>query len=92
MILSNIKILSVSETMSGTSATTGKSWATKNILLGFEDETGESFIRTQVDEDVWQSYGLQAGSIATVNLKFRTGKFRSGFVYNDIRIVPLPKE
>ena len=92
MILSNIKILSVSETMSGTSETTGKDWATRSILLGFEDETGENYILAKVDEDVWQNYGLQAGSIATVKLKHRTGKFRNGFVYNDIRIVPLPKE
>ena len=93
MILSNIKILSVSETKTGKSSTTGKTWATKSILLGFEDETGENYILAQVDENVWQTYSLQADDIATLNLKFHTNRSRnSNFVFNEIRIVPLPKE
>lgn len=87
MELSNIKIISVSETKNGTSPTTGKPWASKSILLGFEDETGESYMYAQVDEDVWNSLGFQVGDVVTLNLRFRTKKFSSGFLANDIRII-----
>jgi len=89
MELSNIKIISVSETKSGKSTTTGKPWASKNILLGFEDETGESYIFAVVDENVWNSLGFVVGQIVTLNLKFRTKRFSpSSYVANDVRIVP----
>lgn len=87
MELSNIKIISVSETKRGTSTTTGKPWASKSILLGFEDETGESYMYAQVDEDVWNSLGFQVGDVVSLNLRFRTKKFSSGFLANDIRII-----
>jgi len=83
-----VKIINVGEVRSGKSATTGKSWATINVLLGFEDENGENYIQAQVDEDVWHSLGHQAGEIAQLNLKFRTSRTKNGFVYNDVRIVP----
>ena len=86
MELSNIKIISVSETKRGTSTTTGKPWASKSILLGFEDESGESYMFAQVDEDVWNKLGFQKGQIVTLNLRFRTKQFSSGFLANDIRI------
>lgn len=89
MELSNIKIISVSETKSGKSTTTGKPWASKNILLGFEDETGESYISAVVDENVWNSLGFVVGQIVTLNLRFRTRKFyTNSYVANDVRIVP----
>lgn len=87
MELSNIKIISVSEVKRGTSTTTGKPWASRSVLLGFEDETGESYMFAQVDEDVWNQLGFQAGQVVTLNLKFRTKKFSSDWVANDIRIV-----
>ena len=87
MELSNIKIISVSEVKKGTSPTTGKAWATRSILLGFEDNTGESYMYAQVDENEWQRLGLQEGQIVTLNLRFRTKRFMSGFIANDIRIV-----
>ena len=87
MELSNIKIINVSETKRGTSPTTGKPWASKSILLGFEDTTGESYVYAQVDEDVWSRLGFQAGDVVTLNLRFRTKKFSSGFLANDIRII-----
>ena len=87
MELSNIKIISVSETKSGKSTTTGKPWASKNILLGFEDETGESYIFAVVDENVWNSLGFVVGQIVTLNLRFRTRRFQSSYVANEIRIV-----
>lgn len=87
MELSNIKIISVSETRRGVSTTTGKPWAAKSILLGFEDETGESYMYAQVDEDVWNTLGYQAGQVVTLSLKFRTKKFTSSYIANDIRII-----
>ena len=87
MELSNIKIISVSEVKRGTSTTTGKPWASRSVLLGFEDETGESYMSAQVDEDVWNQLGFQAGQIVTLHLRCRTKKFSSGFLANDIRIV-----
>ena len=87
MELSNIKIISVSEVKRGTSTTTGKPWASRSVLLGFEDETGESYMFAQVDEDVWNQLGFQAGQIVTLHLRCRTKKFSSGFIANDIRIV-----
>jgi hypothetical protein len=87
MELSNIKIINVSETRRGTSTTTGKPWASRSVLLGFEDNTGESYVFAQVDEDVWNSLGFQVGDVVTLNLKFRTRKFSTGFVANDIRII-----
>ena len=87
MELSNIKIINVSETKRGTSSTTGKPWASRSILLGFEDNTGESYVFAQVDEDVWNNLGFQVGQVVTLNLRFRTKRFSSGFLANDIRIV-----
>lgn len=82
-----VKVLSVSEVRSGVSATTGKPWSQQSVLLGFEDETGESYVYAQVDADVWRSLGYQKDQICTLHLKFRTKRFQSGFVANDIRIV-----
>ena len=87
MELSNIKIISVSEVKRGTSTTTGKPWASRGVLLGFEDETGESYMFAQVDEDVWNQLGFQAGQIVTLHLRCRTKRFSSGFLANDIRII-----
>lgn len=82
-----VKIISISEVRRGVSATTGKPWAQHNVLLGFEDETGESYISAQVSEEVRLLLNLQEGETKELNLKFRTNKFRSGFVANDIRIM-----
>ena len=87
MELSNIKIINVSEVKRGTSQTTGKPWASRSILLGFEDNMGESYVYAQVDENEWQRLGFQEGQIVTLNLRFRTKRFVSGFIANDIRIV-----
>jgi len=87
MKVENILIKKVGEVKSGTSETTGKEWASRNILLAFEDETGESYISAAVDEDVWKSLGFQEGQAVSLNLKFRTKRFMSGFICNDIRIV-----
>ena len=87
MKVENIKVQLVGSLNQGISSTTGKSWANRNILLAFEDEDGEGYINAVVDEDLWKSLGYKEGDIASLNLRFRTKKFHSGYVANDIRIV-----
>lgn len=82
-----VKIINVGEVRKGQSTTTGKQWASINVLLGFEDENGEGYINAQVDENVWHSLGHQVGEIAQLNLKFRTNRTKNGFIFNEIRIV-----
>lgn len=91
MVLENIKIVSVGAERTGTSSTTGKQWKQRDILLGFEDETGESYISAQVDGDLWTRLGHWQGQVVTLNVRFRTKRFTSGWVANDIRIVE-PKQ
>ncbi|MBQ6192196.1 MAG: DUF3127 domain-containing protein [Bacteroidaceae bacterium] len=87
MFLEKIKIVTVGDVKSGVSTTTGKPWATRNILLGFEDETGESYLSVAVDSDVWQRLGYAQGDIANLHIRFRTRRFNNGFLANDLRIV-----
>ena len=87
MLVENIKIVKVGDVRNGTSSTTGKPWASRNILLAFEDETGESYINAVVDEEVWRQLGFAEGQVVSLNLRFRTRRFLNGFVSNDIRII-----
>ena len=86
MLVENLLIKRVSEVQNGTSETTGKPWANRNLLLTFEDEFGEGYINTVVSEDVWRRLGFHEGQVVSLNLRFRTNKFRSGFISNDIRV------
>lgn len=81
------KILSISEKTEGKSVTTGKPWTSRNVLLTFEDETGQSYINAQVSEDVYLSLGLREGLETELGLKFRTNRWRNGYVESCIRIV-----
>ena len=87
MLVENILIKLVGEVKSGTSDTTGKPWSSRNILLAFEDETGESYINATVDAEVWNHLGLAEGQTVSLNLRFRTRRYLSGWVSNDIRII-----
>ena len=81
------KIAKVDNPKEGVSATTGKEWKQRNILLSFNDEEGDEYVLVGVDEDVWQHLGLQEGQEAFVRLKFFTKRQISGFISNHIRIV-----
>lgn len=87
MLVENILIKLVGEVKTGRSETTGKPWASRNILLTFEDETGPSYISTAVDAEVWNRLGLAEGQTVSLNLRFRTKRFLNGYVSNDIRII-----
>ena len=87
MKVDNILIKKVGEIRKGVSQATGNTWAARNIILAWEDETGESYINAVVDDDVWQSLNLREGDTASLTLRFRTKPFQSGFVANDIRVM-----
>lgn len=92
MLLENILIKMVGDVKNGISETTGKPWASRNILLAFEDETGESYINAAVDSEVWSRLGYAEGQTVSLHLRFRTRRFLNGFVSNDIRIVSPQSE
>ena len=81
------KIISVSEKYEGKSATTGRNWTSRSILLTFEDETGQSYINAQASEEVCLSLGLREGLETELNLKFRTSQWRNGYVETSVRII-----
>lgn len=87
MKVENVIIKRVSEEKKGVSETTGKAWASRIVLIGWEDETGESYISAAVDADVWNSLGFQEGQNVSLNIKFRTKRFLNGYISNDIRII-----
>ena len=87
MLLENIKVIRVSDARKGIVEETGKPWCSRNILLGFEDETGESYLSAAVTDELWKKLGHQQGDIVSLNLRFRTCKFKNGFLFNDIRII-----
>ena len=87
MKVDNILIKRVGDVRTGTSQATGNRWASRNIILAWEDETGDSFINAVVDEEVWKQMNLHEGDTASLTLRFRTKPFQSGFVSNDIRII-----
>ncbi len=82
------KIAKVDNPIEGVSATTGKPWKQRNILLTFNDEEGDEYVMVGVDEDIWQSLGLEEGQEANVRLRFFTKRQISGYISNHIRIVP----
>ena len=81
------KIANVSDLTEGISATTGKKWAQRRVLISFNDEEGDEYISVGVDEDIWNRLGLQEGQEATVRLKFYTRKQMSGYVSNIAKLV-----
>lgn len=81
------KIISISEKTEGKSATTGRAWTSRSVLLTFEDETGQSYINAQVSEEVYLSLGLREGLETELSLKFRTSRWRNGYVETSVRII-----
>ena len=81
------KIAKADKPQEGISATTGKKWTLRRVLIAFNDETGEEYISAGVDEEVWQRLGLHEGMETTIHLKFFTRQSMSGYVTNHVRIV-----
>ena len=87
MLVENVTIRKVGEVKDGISETTGRAWSTRNILLAFEDETGESYISAAVDTEVWNRLGCAEGETVGLHLRFRTKRLGGGFVFTEIRII-----
>ena len=87
MLLENVRIANVGEQREGRSASTGKQWCQRIVVLSFEDETGESYISTQVDANLWARLGYQEGDTVSLHVRFRTKNLSKGFIANDIRIL-----
>ncbi len=87
MLVEKLTIRKIGEVKDGVSETTGRAWATRNILLGFEDETGESYISAAVDNQVWQRLGYAEGQTVGLHLRFRTKRLGGGFVFTEVRIL-----
>ena len=81
------KIISVSEKSEGKSATTGRTWTSRNVLLTFEDESGQSYVSALTSEEVYLSLGLREGLETELSLKFRTNRWRNGYVETTVRII-----
>ena len=86
MFVENIKIQRVGDLQKGMSSSTGKPWANRNLILAFADETGDSYINAVVDENDWKRLGYEEGQVVKLHLRFRTKRFMSGYVSNDIRV------
>ena len=87
MLFENVIIKRVSEVKTGTSETTGKPWASRVVLLSWEDETGAAYLSVAIDADMWDNLGYAEGQTVSLHLKCRTKRFMSGFIANDIRII-----
>ena len=94
MVLTNLQIKVVGELKTGTSKATGVTWASRNIVLGFQDEDGrDNYISCRCGENVWAANGaaLAVNDIVTARLLFYTRNYSSGFVGNDITILDIKK-
>ena len=87
MILENVHINRVGNVRKGTSAATGKEWQAIDVTLGFEDETGNSYIFATVSPEIWEKLGYKEGDVVTLCLRCRTRPFSNGFIANEIRIM-----
>ena len=84
-IQANVK--RVGELKTGTSKTTGKKWAIREILFSWTDEAGENFVSATVDGDLFTGQGIDAGSTIQVELTFHTRLLPSGAVANEVRVI-----
>ena len=79
----------VGELRTGTSKTTGNKWAIRDLLLSWNDETGENYISATIDAERLAGSGIEQGSTVRANLLFFTKLLPSGGVANDVRIANL---
>ena len=89
MKLNNILVKRVGELKTGTSKTTGKAYANRDILLGWTDETGENYIRATIDAGLLAGSGIEAGNTVQVELSFHTFLTSSGIVANEARVLKI---
>lgn len=89
MKFENLQVKRVGELKTGTSKTTGKKWAIREILLSWTDDTGENFVSATVDGELFAGSGIEAGSTIQAELSFFTRLLTSGAVANEVRIITI---
>ena len=83
------KVKRVGEVRTGTSKTTGKNWAIRDVLLNWTDEAGESYISASIDANLWAGQGIEVGDTIQVELHFYTKLLPSCKIANEIRIINI---
>jgi len=89
MKFENLQVKRVGELKTGTSKTTGKKWAFRDILLSWNDEAGENYISATIDAECFAGSGIEQGSTVQAVLAFYTRLLPSGAVANEIKLLKV---
>ena len=89
MKFENLQVKRVGELKTGTSKTTGKKWAFRDILLSWNDEAGENYISATIDAGLFEDAGICQGDSVQAEFTFHTRLLPSGAVANEIRILNI---
>lgn len=89
MKFENLQVKRVGELKTGTSKTTGKKWAFRDILLSWNDEAGENYISATIDAECFAGSGIEQGNTVQAVLAFHTRLLPSGAVANEIKIIKV---
>ena len=77
----------VGEVRTGTSKTTGNKWAIRDLLLSWNDETGENYVNATIDAERFAGSAIEQGRTVQAELNFHTKLLPSGAVVNEIRVI-----
>lgn len=89
MKFENLQVKRVGELKTGTSKTTGKKWAFRDILLSWNDEAGENYISATIDAECFAGSVIEQGNTVQAVLAFYTRLLPSGAVANEVRIINI---
>ena len=89
MKFENLQVKRVGELKTGTSKTTGKKWAFRDILLSWNDEAGENYISATIDAECFAGSGIEQGNTVQAVLAFYTRLLPSGAVANEIKLLKV---
>ena len=89
MKFENLQVKRVGELKTGTSKTTGKKWAFRDILLSWNDEAGENYISSTIDAECFAGSVIEQGSTVQAVLAFYTRLLPSGAVANEIKLLKV---
>lgn len=93
MRFENIQVKHIGEEKTGVSVTTGNKWSSRTILLGWtEQDGGQGYVNAVASGEVWaKSANIEVGDLVSAELSFRTNRFRTGYVANEVRILNIQK-
>ena len=89
MKFENLQVKRVGELKTGTSKTTGKKWAFRDILLSWNDEAGENYISATIDAECFAGSVIEQGNTVQAVLAFYTRLLPSGAVANEIKLLKV---